>query len=79
MRYAPLYPFEKGVEGHKSFLGGLWAGSLYTTGILINLIIDTPNARSRELCIAFPRSPAMPALYWPSLLTPHTAPAHRCS
>lgn len=40
---------------------------------------DTPNAHSHELCIAFPRSPALPKFYLPLLPTPRTTPAHRRS
>ena len=45
--------FWKEYNGYKRFFG-------YRAGILINLMIDTPNARLREFCIAFPRSPNLP-------------------
>lgn len=39
--------------------------------------VDMPNARLRELYIAFPLPPVQPKFYSPSLPTLRTAPAHR--
>ena len=66
MSYTPLYLFRKGIKGYKSFLVS-WAS------VLIDLIVDTPNARSRGLCIAFSRSPDLSKFELPSLSKPCTS------